>query len=112
MNWNYNEIVRSGNTTARVKNFYPDTGLVVLYDINGSPFEVGDVVIGDESGEELTVSEFNISYDYDMYYEPTYWQEILPIVVYDGNGKIVALDQHFTGKPSQDYQTRYLVVED
>jgi hypothetical protein len=112
MNWNFNETVRSGNTTARVKNFYPDTGLVVLYDIYGPVFEVGDVIIGDESGTELTVSEFNISYDYDMYYEPTYWQEVLPIVIYDGNGQIVAEDYHFTGLPSQDYQTRYLVVVD
>ena len=111
MNWNYNEVVRSGNSMARLKNYYPDTGLVVLYDISGV-FEPGDTIIGDDSGTELTISEFNISYDYDMYYEPTYWQEVLPIVVYDGNGKIVALDKHFTGKPSQDYQTTYLVVQD
>ena len=111
MSWNFNEIVRSGNSMARLKNYYPDTGLVVLYDISGV-FEPGDTIIGDDSGTELTISEFNISYDYDMYYEPTYWQEVLPIVVYDGNGKIVALDKHFTGKPSQDYQTTYLVVQD
>ena len=42
MNWNYNEIVRSGNSTARIKNFYPDTGLVVLYDIKGY-FEAGSI---------------------------------------------------------------------
>lgn len=111
MSWNFNEIVRSGNSMARLKNYYPDTGLVVLYDIKGV-FEPGDTIIGDDSGTILTLSEFTISYDYDLYYEPEYWQQVLPIVIYDGNGKIVALDAHFTGLPSQDYQTTYLVVQD
>ena len=111
MSWNFNEIVRSGNSMARLKNYYPDTGLVVLYDINGV-FEPGDTIIGDDSGTELVLSEFTISYDYDLYYEPEYWQQVLPIVIYDGNGKMVAEDYHFTGKPSQDYQTTYLVVQD
>lgn len=111
MSWNFNEIVRSGNSIARVKNYYPDTGLIVLYDIYGV-FEAGDTIVGDESGTELTLSEFTLSYDYDLYYEPEYWEQVLPIVIYDGNGQIVALDQHFTGLPSQDYQTTYLVVQD
>ena len=56
MSWNFNEIVRSGNSMARLKNYYPDTGLVVLYDISGV-FEPGDTIIGDDSGTELTISE-------------------------------------------------------
>ena len=96
---------------ARLKNYYPDTGLVVLYDISGV-FEAGDTIIGDESGTILTLSEFTLSYDYDLYYEPQYWEQVLPIVIYDGNGQIVAEDYHFTGLPSQDYQTTYLVVQD
>jgi len=111
MSWNFNEVVRSGNSQARVKNYYPDTGLLVLYDIYGK-FEYGDVVVGDDSGTELTLSEFTVSYDYDLYYDPNYWETVLPILIYDGNGKIVAMDKHFTGLPSQDYQTTYLVVED
>ena len=109
MTWNYNEIVRSGNTTARVKNFYPNTGLIVLYDIHG-PLEAGMTIVGDDSGTSLTLSTFQIAYEYDMGYEPTYWTEILENAVYDGNGNLVALEKHFTGKPSQDYQTTYLVV--
>jgi hypothetical protein len=111
MSWNYNEIVRSGNSQARVKNYYPDTGLIVIYDIYGE-FKVGDTIVGDESGTTLTLSEFNISYDFDLYYDPEYWEPIIPNVVYDGNGQFVALDEHFTQKPSQDYQTTYLVVVD
>lgn len=110
MSWSFNEVVRSGNSTARVKNYYPDTGLVVLYDIYGQ-FEAGDTIVGDDSGTELTLSEFTLSYDYDLYYDPTYWESILPIVIYDGNGNIIALEEHFTGLPSQDYQTKYLVVQ-
>lgn len=111
MSWYFNEIVRSGNSMARVKNYYPDTGLLVIYDIYGV-FEVGDTIIGDESGTTLTLSEFNISYDFDLYYDPTYWETTLPFVIYDDSGEIVALDEHFTGLPSQDYQTTYLVVSE
>lgn len=112
MSWNFNEIVRSGNSQARVKNYYPDTGLLVIYDIYGV-FEVGDTIVGDETGTTLTLSEFNISYDYDLYFDPNYWEPILPSVVYDeGSGEFVALDEHFTEQPSQDYQTTYLVVVD
>lgn len=111
MSWNFNEIVRSGNSMARVKNYYPDTGLLVIYDIYGV-FGVGDTIIGDESGTTLTLTEFNISYDFDLYYDPNYWEETLPFVIYDDSGEFVALDEHFTGLPSQDYQTTYLVVSE
>lgn len=111
MSWNFNEVVRSGNSQARVKNYYPDTGLLVIYDIYGT-FDVGDTIVGDDSGTTLTLSEFNISYDFDLYYDPVYWETVLPIVIYDGNGEIVALDAHFDNTLSQDYQTRYLVVQD
>lgn len=108
--WNFNEIVRAGNSTARIKNYYPDTGLIVLMDIQGS-FEPGMTIVGDESGETVVLSNFVISRDYDLYYDPVYWENVLPIAIYDGNGELVAQDDHFTGKPSQDYQTTYLVVQ-
>lgn len=107
--WNFNELVRAGNSTARVKNYYPETGLIVLMDVEGS-FEPGMTIVGDESGETLVLTNFEISIDYDLYYDPTYWENVIPFLVYDGNGEIVAQDEHFTGKPSQDYQTTYLVV--
>jgi hypothetical protein len=109
MKWNYNEIVRSGNSTARIKNFYPDTGLVVLYDIKGY-FEVGSTIVGDESGETLTFNEFTLSRSYDLFFDPTYWENVLENAIYIDNGEIVALDAHFTGKLNQDYQVTYLIV--
>lgn len=110
MNWNYNEIVRSGNSQARVKNFYPDTGLIILYDIKGI-IEAGMTIVGDESNTSLTLTTFEILDIYDFDFDPTYWDDILENVIYDGNGNWIALDEHFTGKPSQDYQITYLVVQ-
>lgn len=109
MSWYFNEVVRAGNSTARVKNFYPDTGLIVLMDIQGT-FEPGMTIVGDDSNTSLTLTNFTISRDYDLYYDPTYWESVLDSIIYDGSGEIVALEEHFTGKPSQDYQTKYLVV--
>lgn len=120
MKWNYNEIVRSGNSQARIKNYYVDTGLVVLYDIKGI-FEVGSTIVGDDSGNVLTLSEFEISNAYDIGYEPTYWEDLLDngksiidgVVCDEGEeGNWIALDEHFTGKSSEDYQIDYLVVVD
>lgn len=110
MTWNFNEVVRSGNSTARVKNYYPEIGLIVLMDIQGE-FEPGMTIVGDDSNTTLSLTNFTISREFDLFYDPTYWDDVLPFVVYDGNGEIVALDEHFTGKPSQDYQTTYLVVQ-
>lgn len=110
MSWYFNETVRSGNSQARVKNFYPETGLIVLYDIKGV-IEAGMTIVGDESNTTLTLSEFNITLDYDLNYEPDYWDNILDRTIYDGDGNLVAIDAYFTGLPSQDYQTEFLVVE-
>ena len=111
MSWNYGEIVRCGNSTAKVKNYYPETGLLVLNGIEGS-FEEGDTIVGDESGMTLTFTNFTVSFEYDMGYEPTYWIEVLDTAIYDGDGNLVGLEAYFTGKPNQDNQITYLVVTD
>ena len=120
MTWKHNEIVRSGNSQARVKNFYPDTGFIVLMDIKGS-IGVGSTIVGDDSGTTLTLTNFEIADKYDSGYDPTYWddplfngQSVLDSVIYDEGevGYWLALDEHFTGQPSQDYQIDYLVVLD
>lgn len=109
MSWMFNETVRCGNSSARVKNYYADTGLIVLYDIVGE-FAAGDTIVGDESGTSLTLTTFTLSSDYDFGYDPDYWTAVLENGIYDGNGKMIALDRHFTGKVSQDYQTTYLLA--
>lgn len=120
MTWQFNEVVRSGNSQARVKNYYPETGLIILIDIKGD-IAVGSTIIGDDSGTVLTLTNFEISEKYDSGFDPTYWTDplfngksVLDSVVYDEGtqGNWLALDEHFTGKPSQDYQTDYLVVVD
>jgi hypothetical protein len=111
MTWHFNEIVRSGNSQARVKNFYPETGLVVLYDIRGT-IGPGSTIIGDDSGTTLTLTQFNINLDFDLFYEPNYWESFLEQAIYDGNGDLVATEAHFTGKVSQDYQITHMVIQD
>lgn len=109
MSWAFNEIVRSGNSTARVKNYYPDTGLLVLYDIQGE-FAEGSTITGDDSGTSVTLSEFTVSFDFDIYFDPDPWEFYLPVAITLDSGAFVALDQHFTGKPSQEYQSENLVT--
>lgn len=111
MSWYINEIVRSGNSTARVKSYNSTTRTIVLMDIVGD-IKDGSVIRGDESGTTGTLNGFEISYKYEAdQYADTSWDEI-DYFVYDGDGELVALDQHFNGKESQDYQTTYLVRVD
>lgn len=109
MSFRWRETVRSGNSTARVKNYYPDTGLLVLMDIRGS-FEVGMTVTGDVSGTSLTLSNFVISDDYDLNYDYTGWDNILPIQVVCDDGEFVAIDKHFDGSEIQDGNIEYTVT--
>lgn len=120
MTWKFNEIVRSGNSQARVKNYYAANGLIILIDIKGR-IGVGSTIVGDDSGTVLTLTNFEIADKYDSDFNPTYWedllfngQSILDSVVYDEGeeGNWLALDEHFTGTPSEDYQIDYLVVVD
>lgn len=80
MTWIINEIVRAGNSTAKVKNYYANTGLLVLCDIRGT-FGPGTTVVGDTSGTTKTFTTFTISREYDLGYEATdYWNNILAIL--------------------------------
>lgn len=102
MTWILNETVTAGNSQARVKNFYPESGLIVLYDIEGV-IGAGSTIVGQTSGTTLTLSNFTISDEYDLGYEPTTIVDILENVVYDGNGNLVVLDQYFLNPTSTDY---------
>lgn len=108
MTWFFNERVRAGNSSARVKNYYPETGLLVLYDIAGE-FKEGTTITGDDSGTSITFSEFTVSLEYDIYYDPDPWEPVLDELVTLDSGSFVALDAHFTGFESQEYQTENLV---
>jgi hypothetical protein len=110
MTWMTNEVVRSGNATARVKSYFPETGLIVLYSIQGD-IRAGSTIVGDDSGTTLRLTNFEISTEYDdPKYDSTFWDDIEDLYIYDGTGQIVVADGYFTGKESQDYQTNYYVV--
>lgn len=118
MTWHLNEIVRSGSATARVKSFNEQTGFLVLFDIVGE-INPGDYIVGDDSGTAKTITNFDLNfeeYDKDEYAD-TRWNDFENFIHDDnfhpgsgaGLGDYIALEEHFTGKPSQDFQTTYLV---
>lgn len=109
MSFRWRETVTSGNSTATVKNYFADTGLIVLMNINGS-FESGMTIVGNVSGETLTLSNFIISDDYDLNYDYTGWDDVLPIQVVLDDGTFVAIDQHFDGSDIQDGNIEYTVT--
>lgn len=98
MTWIINETVTAGNSTARIKNYYPLTGLIVLYDIKGD-IKAGSTIVGSVSGTTLTLSQFTISDEYDLGYESTFWSDFVNSVgagtaIYDGNGQYIAPDEY------------------
>jgi len=104
------ETVRSGNNTARVKNLYAN-GLIVLMDINGT-IQAGTTITGDDSEETITLSAFEISDAFDLYYDEGSINEYLDNLIVQDNGAFIAQDAHFTGKDSQNYQiTNYIITE-
>lgn len=108
MSFRIGETVRAGNATATVKNYYPETDLLILMDIRGT-IAAGTTVIGDDSGATKTFTSFSINDDYDLNYEPTNWDNLEDFVVLDDE-EFVAIDLYFDGTPSQDYQTTYAVT--
>lgn len=97
MTWQRNETVRAGNSTARVKNFYPDTGLLVLYDIRGT-IAAGTTIVGDSSGTTKTFANFVISKEYDLGYEPIVQSLPIHYIFTDDGEAIVTDDYYATGQ--------------
>jgi hypothetical protein len=105
-----NEVIRFGNTTGRVKNYYAN-GLIVIYDIRGN-LSAGDTITCDDSGEVVVLNNFTISNDYDLYYEDFDLEWDDDRIVVQDNGEYVFQDAHYTGLPSQDYQTTNVVIQE
>ena len=108
MTFAYNEVVRSGNSSARVKNFYANN-LIVLIDINGE-FKAGDTITGDDSGYSYTLNSFGLGKDYDSGFVTEIWDELEPVAITLDDGRWVVQDAHFSGKPSQDYQPDNVII--
>lgn len=103
-----NETIRLGNNSARIKNMYAN-GLFVIYDIQGD-FNDGDVVVGDESGDSIVLTNFQRSVAYDLFYEEFDFDWNDTIIL--DSGEYIVEDAYFTGLPSQYYQTTRIIVED
>lgn len=113
MNWLINEIVKSGNSTALVQSYNKNTNFIVLNNIQGE-IKDGSVIVGDESGSTGILNGFTISEIYSSdEYADTSWNDLNNMVFESGDGpcRLVAIDEHFTGLLSQDYQTTYIVRE-
>jgi hypothetical protein len=108
------EIVRTSSANAYVKNYFSSNGVIVLEGIDpvGS-IGPGAVITGDDSGAVMVLNEnFVVNYDYDgSIYRFRGWDIIWDqiILAYE-DGPMIAVNEHFTDKPSQDYQTTNIVV--
>jgi len=106
-----NETIRIGNSTGRIKNFYAN-GLIVIYDVNGT-IAAGDTITCDDSGETILLSNnFTFDYKYDIYYDDYAFEWSDPRVIVQDDGAFIVQDAHFTGLPSQDYQTTNLIYQE
>ena len=83
---------------------YNADGVLQFINVQGRMFQPGDLVLGEESGYSMVLQTTDETID------------IITGQAYDGdyvtqdNGSVIALDAHFTGNASQEYQTAYLVV--
>ena len=87
-----NETVRSGDVTARVKNFYSANGLLVITDIKGGTIEAGMTVTGDCSGFSKTFTTFEQSIFFDVNFNDYEWEPDFWNMISLDDGTIVTLD--------------------
>lgn len=118
-----NEVVTSGNSTARVNYYFPSNNFIVLIDTKGS-FKPGDVITGRDSGFSVTLVDFSLDNKFDTGTVDPFIDIIAQAVtlgindrepiegVDDSDGELVAIDEYFTGEESEDFQTAGLVVND
>lgn len=106
MPFRWRETVRSGNSTATVKNYETDTGVLVLMNIKGH-FEPGMTIVGDVSGDTLTLTRFIINDDYDLNHDYDGWTDLLEIQVVCDDGAFVTTDMQLA---DQDLNIEYSVT--
>jgi len=106
------ETVSSGDSTARVKNIYESNGFVVLMDVRGNTIFNGAnvTVTGEDSGETVNLTNFTVALEFDLYHDGWLEERInLDEMLTTDEGAAIAQDDHFNGKESQDYQTRFII---
>ena len=97
----------SGNGVG-ADGFTGNSGQLILQNVkNGTPTS-GMTAIGHDTGNIFTFSQYNTGSQYDNGFAPDYSKALDTGIVVDGVH--IGIDQYFTGKPSQDYQTTHLVT--
>jgi len=82
-------------------------------DVRGNNIVAGATIVGDDSGESFVLNNFTIDSDFDLYHDNYFQGRInLDDVLVTDDGAAIAQDDHFTGKPSQDYQVRFIITND
>ena len=109
---NIGELVKVGSQLmGQVKSFTDNgngTGFAVLQNMGSSTPQAGDTLVGQDSGNSLILTNFVRSNDFDG---PTFAPTFTDDFITDDVGAI-AVDSYFTGSPSQDYNSDYLVRDD
>jgi hypothetical protein len=87
------EVVRAGNASAIVQKYDSETGFIVLNNIDGA-IESGSTIVGEESGETLTLTDFEISKTYSLspYDEWGDWGDEFEFMITQDDGTIITTD--------------------
>jgi hypothetical protein len=111
---NIGELVKvGGQLIGIVKNFtvtQSGQGQVVLQNMGSVTPQAGDTLVGDDTGNSLTLLSFERSDAYDRSNTAVDYTEVLETAICDDTG-VIAVDQYFTGKPSQDYNSDFVVEQ-
>lgn len=114
-NLNIGELVSiNGQVVGRVKNFI-DIGnsqaSVVIQNMGSQTPQVGQTLVGQDTENSLVLTNFERSDAFDYANTSVDYTEVMIVAVTDDAG-VIAVDQHFTGKPSQDYNSKYVVTSE
>jgi hypothetical protein len=111
---NIGELVKiGGQLIGIVKNFTQTGGgqaQVVLQNMTSQTPQAGQTLVGDDTGNSFVLASFERSAAYDRANTSYDYDPVMEIAVTDDRG-VVGVDQYFTGKPSQDYNPDYVVVD-
>lgn len=111
-NLNIAELVSlGGQVVGMVKNFTNmggGTGQVVLQNMGNITPSAGDTLVGMDTGNSIVLTSFERSYAYDRANTGVDYTQVMETAICDDTG-VIAVDEYFTGKPSQDYNSTYVV---
>lgn len=118
----FEKVVSDKGAKAVLRSHFPETDLITLTNIEGT-IQSGDIITGLDSGMQKTFTVFDddqVKYSQIEYKDPR-WDLVRDSLIhfvedltitYENpafNSGYLALDEHFNGKESQDFQTTYLV---